>query len=347
MSFAESCLLLYPPSAYETQITRQICDNIDLGMDLVGRPLNQEETDAFVSQAENLVKTPRRGAILGLAAGTALTIYPIRHSFQKGGIFRLPAAFPFWKLGATSGIGIFAGAILGNVISAATASQRLLSDSRLTRFREERKTQNPDAVMQRIKDRAMSRAGSVSQTRPPQAIVGQGLSRPEPTDTDAVGMEDKQSNNDGEYHTDSPIVRDVYSQRQNQWKERQPQSQSSSFYEPPNKSGGDDVLTDLMDDRSSDPNSPAYGGASYERSRFSSRQSSPGSAWERLRHEAAQGAGAGAGSGADSNASNSVTISPSLRESQRPEQVSGETLQRENAQREFDELLERERRQGQ
>lgn len=409
LNFLESLLLLYPPRAYESQITRQICDNIDLGMDLVGRPLNQGETDAFVAQAEGLVKTPRRGAVVGLLAGGAFTIFPIHNelrdvlsqqwrrrrrsspsasaSASSSSSLSSSAAmqffankFPWWKLGVTTGIGIFTGAILGNIVSAAVASQRLMTDARLTRFREDRRSQDPEVVLQRIRDRAMSRAGAV-----PQAFRGppsQGVVRPDPAlrqgitapaageYADTAGLEDRSwdgesngnGNGDGEgiNPSDSQIVRDLYSKHQNQWNEQQTAAattQSSSFYETPNKAGsGGDVLNDLMDDYSSDPDSPSYNPAA----RPAPAQYRPGSAWARLRQEAAHGSGVGGGGGGGSGdadvavGSSTIAVADSFstssqRQRQQQQQragqgaVSDETLQREQAQREFDDMLERER----
>ncbi|KAI5300229.1 hypothetical protein KEM55_008663 [Ascosphaera atra] len=349
-----SLLLLLPRPAFEQQVSRQICDNVDLGMDLVGRPLTQDETDAFVSQAALLIKAPRTGAVLGLWAANLLAFPAFRRFMMTPHLLRQELAhmrmqdFPYWKAGVVSGFGIFTGAAFGSVYSAAGASRNLLTDDRLRGFREDRKQQDPDVIMKRVRDRQLLRRGNVpgQWAGNPAGQMGP-THRPglQPKTEDEMSPQsgydgasfDSYSDSDNGSASDSKILRGLYAQ-QNQ----QPQR----YQEDPSQSGDygtHDV--DFFDSSSNDPDSPAYQGPSGG----SSRQY--GSSWDRIRAAAqAEGPVKPRRWPQQQQPREDYDLSPPAgsggqgRDDPGFGRFGGQS--KESAQREFDEMLEKERSLG-
>ncbi|KAI5286124.1 hypothetical protein KEM54_000042, partial [Ascosphaera aggregata] len=317
MSSITSLLLLFPRRVYENQVSKQICDNVDLGMDLVGRSLTQDETEAFVSQAELLVKGPRQGAMIGLVAANVLSFGVLKRAIIRPHTLN-PANmslrdFPFVKVGVSSGFGIFTGAVFGNVWAAANASRNLLSDDRLKKFREDRKYQDPDVILRRVRERAMMRKGYApgimadGKTRGSYRSGQQmGDSSPQSGyDTSTVGPYSGSSNEVSPTLVDdgtggSKIINDINTRRQRD----EYNTQARPYFNQDNSSRGSSAqhyagqheqdipaanvdggmdFFDADSATSSDPDSPRY-----QQSPATSGQSKSGSgsAWDRIRHAA-------------------------------------------------------------
>ncbi|KAI5299497.1 glycine decarboxylase subunit P [Ascosphaera pollenicola] len=313
LSSISSLLLLFPKRIYENQVSRQICDNVDLGMDLVGRSLSQEETDAFVSQAELLVRGPRQGAMIGLVAANLLSFAPLRRALIKPHTIDMAKLslrqFPYAKLGVTSGFGIFTGAVFGNVWAAANASRNLLSDDRLKQFRYDRKYQDPDVILKRVRDRAMTKKGYA-----PGAMANGGVTTAHGQNQNGSGPQSGYYNTStaGPYAVSqnevsptvvddgtggSKIISDINTKRQrdeyntqarpyyNQSNSNQEYSgqqyagQQEQDFPATNVDGGMDFF-DADSDSSADPDSPRY------KQPPGSDGQQGGSAWDRVRNAA-------------------------------------------------------------
>lgn len=195
--------LLMPRSVYTARVAQTMADNVALGSDLIGRPLEPHEAAAFAEPAPTLVTAPRWGAMIGgslggflasmssgdrkgpagseggnsaagtgagaeAAAGTEAgagghfhgsgpgQARPLRLRFP----FRLPPTLnrvPLSKLALLSLSGALVGSLTGNIYAAGTATRALAVDPRLARFRADRATQDPEAIMRRVREHAARR----------------------------------------------------------------------------------------------------------------------------------------------------------------------------------------------
>ncbi|KZZ90347.1 hypothetical protein AAP_03877 [Ascosphaera apis ARSEF 7405] len=387
ISSLSSILLLFPKRIYERQVSRQICDNVDLGMDLVGRSLSQEETDAFVSQAELLVKGPRQGAMIGLLAANLLSFAPLRRALVRPHTIDLAKMslreIPFTKLGVTSGFGIFTGAVFGNVWAAANASRNLLSDERLKQFRNDRKYQDPDVILKRVRERAMMKKGYAP------GVMADGSQRQQQGRQQQQQQQDDGSPQSGFYDTStagpyslspneasptvvddgtggSKIISDINTQRQRDEYNTQSRPYYNQSYSnqdfsgqqytgqqeqdlPPAKVDGGMDFFEADSDTSADPDSPRF-----KQSAATGGQQQ-GSAWDRLRSAAQQENGVSVPAQRNRRQQINVTSqgpefkgymgSGATRASGGFDQYGGYS-NKADAQKEFDELLEKERQLG-
>ncbi|KAI5292572.1 hypothetical protein KEM52_006251 [Ascosphaera acerosa] len=385
LSGLASLMLLLPRRVYENQVSRQICDNVDLGMDLVGRSLTQEETDAFVSQASTLVTGPRQGAILGLLAANMLAFRAFRRAVVKPHTIDMARMnmreFPFAKFGVASGSGIFTGAVFGNVWSAATVSRNLLEDARLKQFREDRKHQDADAILKRVRERAMIKRGyapgllangarpagqprgaqmgdvsaesgydtstvgpySASATELSPTLVDDGAGSPKTFhDIGTTRQRSEFGNDDRAFSSEDTTSRSSGSSVQTfpgqQYAGQQEQDLPSTSVD-----GGLDFF-DADSSTSADPDSPKYSPTAAGNAGSAARS---GSAWDRVRQAAQQGNGKAMPINRNQDSFSTLrSYADSDRQAQFASDAVSNQKSQEDAQREFDEILERERALG-
>lgn len=355
-TFGRRLLMLKSQSGYETSLSRLIAYRVCFGTVVANRLLDQDEIDFFVWQASASQLLRNAGGWGGLIGGIGFATQPyggLRHfagilegRFTKAhlepfmtrrSLFALPVAIIFGIITGSS-----FGALYGNLKTA--------TDPRLARFRQDLQSQGHEAISKRVQQFANGKllAGELPSVPLPQ----QSSQRQFPS-SQGVANTTNELASDSEYSSaryDSPssynddpqagILNQVRTQqRQKYQQEQQPWSQTS------NTSAGSDASDFFGDSEASSSSSQSVVGTQS------------GSAWDRLRRNASSSTPYSRASGTNSNNNNNYSQQSHNGEFFASEGDRGSSFptretslngkeSREQAQREFDRLLEKERQAG-
>ncbi|GAD93139.1 oxidoreductase, short chain dehydrogenase/reductase family [Paecilomyces variotii No. 5] len=319
-------------------------ENMKLG---VQRNPTQEEFDCFVETSSRGLYQSRLGLPLGVAAGVAHSLYQVRDVKDSQGRidfssiannFRaLAKADPNFMRGfiVASSLKLFGWSVVGLTISSVYATFKsttaMLADPRLERLREELRQQKPEDIRKRRIEHANSRYQEAQRTK-------QGMTQ------GAFAETQEQQGNESESSSDSPST--YYGTGTTDSRESIPipsqpdrRIYSDQATTATSKTGGSDFFDD---DDDASPTNPDY--------RMDGSSSSGvigGNTWERIRQQ---------------------NMSSSVQQQQRPQQTyrapqqpnqtssagydsysseeSRRQRERELAQREFDRMIESERKSG-
>jgi hypothetical protein len=326
---------------WEHRFNEDLINRIENTKLVIQRYPTQEELDCFTEQTSRGIYQARVGLPIGFAAGIIHSLYQIRTATDAPRGFN-PAetlkyirthakADPSWFRQAAflAGFKLFAWSITGVTLSSIYASYKattnMLMDPRLEKLREEIRNQKPEDIQKRKMDRANERYQQVQRAREAskQGAFAEGqeqganegrVSGEQPNTYYGTGTTDVRES----IPTPSQPERRIYGNRA---------TTSSS-------TGG----SDFFDDAS--PTNPNYGTDDS-----SSSSAVGGSAWERIRQQNISGGGA----------EQRRSPSQGYRAPQQPNQPSSESYEseernrlreREQAQRDFDRMLEAERKSG-
>ncbi|KAL1863450.1 hypothetical protein Plec18167_000543 [Paecilomyces lecythidis] len=316
-------------------------ENMKLG---VQRNPTQEEFDCFVETTSRGLYQSRLGLPLGVAAGVAHSLYQVRGFKDNEGRMDLKVIADHFRASAkadpafmrgfivASSLKLFGWSVVGLTISSVYATFKsttaMLADPRLERLREELREQKPEDIRKRRIERANTRYQEAQRTK-------QGMTQ------GAFAETQEQQGNRTESSGDSPTY---YGTGTTDIRESIPipsQPDRRIYSDQATTSAGKAGGSDFFDDDDASPTNPDY--------RIDDSSSSGvigGNTWERIRQQ---------------NMSSNVQQQrpqQTYRAPQQPSQTSSDGIdsysseegtrqrERELAQREFDRMIEAERKAG-
>lgn len=341
---------------YESALAKSIIARMETARAMVNRNPTQEETDAFVSQSSLLFDIPEALGYVGAGVGVYMwkkqERFELKEAEVETGKLSPSMKSKMLRWSRIRGVVLFpfffvAGYWIGNVVSRIGMGVVASTDGRLTRFKEDAMSQNPEEVNKRLaqlRERMQARSRAMMEERRKQVQARASGTSSHADDASPTGSYSESGDSFSQYGSsqqqsgDSKILNEVYSRPNNGFQQQQSQQQQQQ--PQPSQS------RDFWDDDDASPTNPAI-------DTTPSTTSSSGSAWERIRQSAAA-----------QGSSNPRGFVPQPPPQQQQQQSSNENWQssdyvagrdsgdrysrdtRQEAQRDFDRLIDRDRDNG-
>ncbi|KAJ9319416.1 hypothetical protein DTO271D3_185 [Paecilomyces variotii] len=332
---------------WERRFSEGLIERIENTKLVIQRYPTQQELDCFVESSSRGLYLSRLGLPFGLAAGVAHTLYQFRE--VKASPHRridLRAITEYFRLLAksdpafmrqfafASAVRLFGWSITGLVLSSIYASYKstsqMLVDPRLERLREEIRQQKPEDIQRRKIERVTDRHQQAQRAR-------EGMKQ------GALAESQEQQSSEGDLSADSPGNNTYYGTGTTDIRESipTPSQPNRQVYGDQATTSSSNGSSDFFDDDNASPTNP-----DYRMDDSSSSGAIGGSTWERIRQQNISG-------NAEQRRPQQTYRSP-----QQPNQTASDASdsysseernrqrERELAQREFDRMVEAERKAG-
>ncbi|WEW56932.1 hypothetical protein PRK78_002391 [Emydomyces testavorans] len=282
-------ILHWRQKSYETQLSMMIRAKMDMAAAMVNRLPTQEETDAIVDQSSMLFDIPKAMGLVGASFGAWLWSRQEKFERKQAGVktFKLAALFRKNMLSITMVRGglmlpffFAAGYWIGNTVSRVGVSVATARDERMAQFQRDFEEQDPKEIqkrLQRLRDEAAAKRHAAAaqrlqqrqQQQQPQAQFAPSRDDASPTGSYL------ESGDSFTQPSDSKILTEVYSQ------------QNGAFQPTPSRPSGQQLSTQPPRSQSFWDNDDDASPANPDIDTTLQTASSSASAWERIRQSAA------------------------------------------------------------
>ncbi|EEP79849.1 predicted protein [Uncinocarpus reesii 1704] len=340
-------LLHWSQANYENKLSLLICAQLDAASAMMNRPVTQEETNAIVDQASMLSDVPEAAGLLGGTLGVWLGGKPVNVNPKDAEAMTKLSPAARLRASRTAHIAFvlpicfLAGYWISSSIARISVALATARDQRMAQFQKDVTKQNPEEVQRRLKQvrdeaYARRRAAMYGDQPPPQQQRGP----PSGDDASPTGGYLESGGSYAQYGSqpnDSKILSDVYSQPNGGFQSQSPpqypqRPQPPSALEPTQgQSFWDDDASPTNPDVDITPRTAT--GSTWERIRQSAAARTPPQQHQQQQQQQQQPPSNQEWRSSDYDAgrdsSDNYTQAP-----------------RERAQKDFDNLLEREREFG-